>query len=428
VLTSVAECMWDVLASNGATFDNMCGVPYTALPIATCMSLNHDCPMLMRRKEVKEYGTKKAIEGAFEKGQTCLLVEDLVTSGMSVMETVRPLQHVGLKTTDVVVLIDREQGGEATLKKNGLKLHAVLPLSRVLRVLEKEGKMSKELVEEVQQFIAANQTGGEKKEEAPKKRETYTERAKIASNQCAKDMFHLMDKKKSNLCVAADVDTAKELLELAETLGPEICMLKTHCDLYPDFTEDFGEKLQAIAKKHDFLIFEDRKFADIGNTVVGQYSSGVHKIADWSHVTNAHIVPGSGIIDGLKSVGLPKKRGLLLLAEMSSKGTMANGAYTEAAIQMAKDHKDFVMGFIATNPNAWKVEWSKGLINMTPGVQLQVGGDSMGQQYNTPMNVICNNGSDVIIVGRGIYKAKDPAKAAREYRNAGWEAYEKSVE
>ena len=422
----------EVLKANGAEFDNMCGVPYTALPIATCMSLEHQCPMLMRRKEVKDYGTKKAIEGTFSAGQTCLIVEDLVTSGASVMETVEPLEQVGLKVKDVVVLIDREQGGEARLKSNNLRLHAVLPLSRVLKTLEARGKMSRDLVDTVKAFIAANQTGpnasgNEMGAAEPEKRLSYTARAELTENKCAKDLWHLMESKKTNLCVAADVSTAAELIALADKIGPEICILKTHCDIYPDFDDKFGAKLLALAEKHNFMIFEDRKFADIGNTVVSQYGSGVHKIADWSHITNAHIVPGAGIIDGLKQVGLPKGRGLLLLAEMSSAGTMANGAYTEAAIAMAAKHPDFVMGFISVRPAQWKGNWSKGLVQMTPGVQLGGGGDGLGQQYNTPDRVIKECGSDVIIVGRGIYKAADPVGAAAEYRKAGWDAYTSSL-
>lgn len=224
LLQQVAESVWASVSSE--PHDVICGVPYTALPIATAISLKHDVAMVMRRKEVKDYGTKKAIEGAFKAGQTCLVIEDLVTSGASVLETVGPLSDVGLKVTDVVVLIDREQGGPQTLAKHGLKLHAALKLTQIVEVLVRHGKVTDEVAAAVKKFLAENQTSVSvpiapvaESQAAVRTRLAYGERAGLSPNPTGKKLFELMQRKKSNLSVAADVATAQELLALAELVS-----------------------------------------------------------------------------------------------------------------------------------------------------------------------------------------------------------------
>lgn len=252
---------------------------------------------------------------------------------------------------------------------------------------------------------------------------SYAERAAFCKNALAKKLFFLIDKKKSNLALSADITSCAEVLMLADKLGPEICILKTHVDILEDFTPAFPVELRKLADKHQFLIFEDRKFADIGNTVKLQYEKGIYHIVDWADIVNAHTIPGPGIISGLSEAGLKKQRGLLLLAEMSSANHLFSEDYIKKTIDMAEQFPEFVIGFISQRKLLNDPSW----IYMTPGVQLIEGNDTLGQQYVTPEIAIVKHSSDIIIVGRGVIQANDPLTEAKKYRAAGWKAYQSSL-
>ena len=154
ILKKVAKAYISIL--KDLKFDRIAAIPYAALPIASSISLLSSWPMIYTRKEIKDYGTKKPIEGEFKPGDKVVVVDDIVTTGASKIEVIDPLTKAGLKVRDIVVLIDREQGGKEQLEGKGYHLHSVLGLNEVLEVLLRKGKITKKEQEATRDFLARN--------------------------------------------------------------------------------------------------------------------------------------------------------------------------------------------------------------------------------------------------------------------------------
>ncbi len=140
LMRTVARAIAELL--KGVSCDRIAAIPYGGLPIGQAVSLETGLPLIYPRREVKEHGTKKAIEGVFRPGETVVVLDDLVTTGGSKIEAIAPLTEAGLAVKDVVVLVDRGQGGADELASRGVRLHAVLTLADLLDALVRRGTIA----------------------------------------------------------------------------------------------------------------------------------------------------------------------------------------------------------------------------------------------------------------------------------------------
>lgn len=134
---------------SGLSFDRIAAIPYGGLPIGEAVSLQTGKPLIYPRREVKEHGTRNAIEGTFSQGETALVLDDLITTGGSKIEALEPLQKAGLKIRDVAVLIDRGQGGGPELARRGYALHALFTIGGLIDILAREGRIKETTRDEV---------------------------------------------------------------------------------------------------------------------------------------------------------------------------------------------------------------------------------------------------------------------------------------
>ena len=131
--------------------DRIAGIPYAALPIGMAVSLASGVPLIYNRKESKSHGLGKEIEGLWQPGERVVIIEDVITTGGSIVSSVELFRAAGLVVEDAIVLLDRQQGGVENLREAGIRVHSVLELGDVLQLLAKTGHIP----EDIRQTLSA---------------------------------------------------------------------------------------------------------------------------------------------------------------------------------------------------------------------------------------------------------------------------------
>ncbi len=158
LLMEVARVYAELLAP--LTYDRIAAIPYAALPIGAAVSLYTGAPLIYPRREIKSYGTQRQIEGLYAAGERVVLLDDLVTSGASKVIALQPLLAEGLVVKDIIVLIDRQQGGSEDLTRQGFNVHAALTLRELVEALERQKLVTSEEAAKVLAYISASAASG----------------------------------------------------------------------------------------------------------------------------------------------------------------------------------------------------------------------------------------------------------------------------
>ena len=338
LLSEIGDLMYEIIKDR---CDVICGVPMGGLPLATYISTRYGIPMIIPRKTTKGYGMEKQIEGEYTKDTTCIIIEDVITTGSSINEVVDILRDE-LIVLESVVVIDRQSGD----KKNKIPVRPIITRTDIVKT------KLKNLVEE-----------------------------------------------RGRLCFSADITDIEHLEETLDIVGPLISVCKIHSDIYED-ESTIRNIIVDAANEHGFLIMEDRKYVDISHITLQQYAY----VRDWVDMVT--------VMSTISEETIMNMSGVMIVANMSNN----NWDFTNWAKDLAVKCCDNVVGFITQKPirNLFKLRDTEDELtyfwNMTPGVSLNVS-KTRDQRYRS----IDEIDTDIIIVGRGIYKSDDPMSSALDY-------------
>jgi orotate phosphoribosyltransferase len=134
-------------------FDRIAGIPIAGIPFASQIAYNLKKPFLYVRKGARRHGRQRRVEGLLASGDRVLLIDDLVTTGLTLKKAAEAAKAEGGIVKEAVALLDREEGGKEKLAKNGIQLHALLKISEVANTLYEIGAIDEESLKTIMKQI-----------------------------------------------------------------------------------------------------------------------------------------------------------------------------------------------------------------------------------------------------------------------------------
>ena len=138
--------------------DKILGVPTAGVPFATIISQKLAKPMLYYRKERKEHGVRKKIEGDLQRNERIVMVDDLITTGQSVIDAVNAARDQGGVVNELVVLLDREQGGKENLRAQSIEPHVLFNISEAFEWMREVELIDEEHYRVITEYMEAEKT------------------------------------------------------------------------------------------------------------------------------------------------------------------------------------------------------------------------------------------------------------------------------
>ena len=134
-------------------FDSIVSVPTGGLVIASALAIETVKPLIYVRSKPKDYGTSKSVEGKIHDGMKVVMIDDVATTGGSVVNAIKSLKQVNISVNDAYVIVNRMEGAEDALNEDGVKMHSILDILQITEVLHEQNLVDDEILEKVKKQI-----------------------------------------------------------------------------------------------------------------------------------------------------------------------------------------------------------------------------------------------------------------------------------